>query len=61
MAANAIADKSAEKPIIRFATGPKNGNYQYFGELLKKKADKVDIQLRTYRRFHGEPAVDLIR
>jgi len=47
VAANAIADKSAEKPIIRFATGPKNGNYQYFGELLKKKADKVDIQLRT--------------
>ncbi|MGO9567155.1 MAG: TAXI family TRAP transporter solute-binding subunit [Desulfomonilaceae bacterium] len=47
VAANAIADKSAEKPIIRFATGPKNGNYLYFGELLKKKADKVDIQLRT--------------
>ena len=47
VAANAIAEKSAEKPTIRFATGPKNGNYQYFGELLKKKADKVDIQLRT--------------
>ncbi len=47
VAANAIADKAAEKPIIRFATGPKNGNYLYFGELLKKKADKVDIQLRT--------------
>ena len=44
--AGALAEKPAEKPVIRFATGPKDGNYQYFGELLKKKADKVDIQLR---------------
>jgi TRAP transporter TAXI family solute receptor len=47
VAANALAHKTAEKPTIRFATGPNGGNYKYFGELLKKKADKVDIQLRT--------------
>jgi TRAP transporter TAXI family solute receptor len=47
VAANAIAEKPGERPTIRFATGPKDGNYQYFGELLKKKADKVDIQLRA--------------
>jgi TRAP transporter TAXI family solute receptor len=46
VAAGAIAEKPAERPVIRFATGPKEGNYQYFGELLKNKADKVDIQLR---------------
>jgi len=46
VAANAIADKPIQRPVIRFATGPPDGNYQYFGELLKKKADKVDIELR---------------
>ena len=40
VAANAIADKPAQKPIIRFATGPKDGNYQYFGELLKRRPTK---------------------
>ncbi len=47
VAASAMAAKPSEKPVIRFATGPKDGNYQYFGELLKKKANKVDIKLRT--------------
>ena len=60
VAANAIADKPAQKPVIRFATGPKDGNYQVLRRISQKEGRQSRHTAAPHSRFHGEPAVDLI-
>ncbi len=45
LSATALAQKKPEKPVLRVATGNPGGWYQKYGEMLKNKADSIDVQL----------------
>ncbi len=47
LAGDVLAQKETDKAPLRMATASSTGNYQYFGELLKKAAKGLDVNLQT--------------
>jgi TRAP transporter TAXI family solute receptor len=45
LSAAALAAKAPEKPVLRLATGQKGGWYDKFGDVFKKAANGLDVQL----------------
>ncbi|MBI5569006.1 MAG: TAXI family TRAP transporter solute-binding subunit [Desulfomonile tiedjei] len=45
LSAAALASKQPEKPVVRVATGSKGGWYEKVGELLRKTAESITVQL----------------
>jgi len=45
LASSVLAKKEPQKPKLRFATGQKGGNYDKFGQLLRKEAAKLNIEV----------------
>jgi TRAP transporter TAXI family solute receptor len=45
LSAAALASKTPDKPVLRVATGRKGGWYDKFGDIFKKSANGLDVQL----------------
>ncbi len=45
LAAEALAAKADQAPVLRVATGSKSGNYYYFGTLLQQGEVGIDVKL----------------
>ena len=45
LSAAALASKTPEKPMLRVATGQKGGWYDRFGDIFKKSASGLNVQL----------------
>jgi TRAP-type uncharacterized transport system substrate-binding protein len=64
IAADVLAKKDPLKPKLRFSTGPKGQNYDLFGQMLKKEAANLNVEVElsesagglenTRRLAHGE-------
>jgi TRAP-type uncharacterized transport system substrate-binding protein len=70
LAADVLAKKDPLKPKLRFSTGPKDQNYDLFGQMLKKEAGNLNIEVQllesagglenTRRLSHGETDAALV-
>jgi TRAP transporter TAXI family solute receptor len=47
LTAAALAAKKSEKPVLRFGTGRAGGWYDRYGQLLKKDAPGIDVELKN--------------
>ncbi len=47
LAADVMASKKSERPLLRMATASKTGNYNYFGTKLAGYAEGVNVELRN--------------
>jgi TRAP transporter TAXI family solute receptor len=47
LSATALAAKASEKPVLRFGTGKPGGWYDKYGQLLKKDATGIDVELKN--------------